>query len=174
MYQNVDLSKDRTNVYVDVNEKYFEEGVDDHHECLKDYYLKRNCTYTCITFGVSGLPPCLKPEQHACMWNDYREGEVKPFYDCHKSKKVTSYKLETNEDPLHSDMNTTATDFSIVIFSMYKQIEEEVPILTMPDLIGSIGGSLGLFFGFSISFQLLCFTVEISYSPILIAISFMY
>ena len=150
--QNVDFIKERTNVYVNANEKYFEEGIEDHHECVKNYYLKRNCSYLCSTFGaVSGLPPCLRPEQHRCMWNDWKSGNGKSLYNCYKSKKVTSYKLDTIEDPPHTDLNATSTDIYIGIFSMYKTIEEEVPILTLPDLIGSIGGSLGLFFGFSIS-----------------------
>ena len=170
VYQAIDFSKERTNIYVYVNEKHFEEGVEDHHDCVKDYYMNRNCSYICSTFGaVSGLPPCLRPEQHKCMWNDWKSGNVTSLYNCFKSKKVTSYKLDTIEDPPHTDLNTTSTDIYIGIFSMYKTIEEEVPILTLPDLIGSIGGSLGLFL--DSLFLLLYFTAEISSSiyPILIA-----
>ena len=46
------------------------------------------------------------------------------------------------------DKNTLKTDVYIGITSMQK---EEVFVLTLQDLIGSVGGSLGLFFGFSFS-----------------------
>ena len=37
---------------------------------------------------------------------------------------------------------------------MEEEVEEEVPLLTTEDFIGSIGGSLGMFFGFSLSASL--------------------
>ena len=36
------------------------------------------------------------------------------------------------------------------MFASQQEIEEEVDVITLPQLIGSLGGSLGLFFGFSI------------------------
>ena len=38
---------------------------------------------------------------------------------------------------------------------MAKEIREEVDVITMSELIGSVGGSLGMFFGFSISAYIL-------------------
>ena len=43
--------------------------------------------------------------------------------------------------------NDTIFDFHIP--SMTKEIKEEIDIITLSDLIGSVGGSLGMFFGFS-------------------------
>ena len=37
------------------------------------------------------------------------------------------------------------------IFNRELEIREEVKVITMAELIGSIGGSLGMFFGFSFS-----------------------
>ena len=38
---------------------------------------------------------------------------------------------------------------------MIKELQEEILILALPDLIGSVGGSLGLFFGFCVAAPLL-------------------
>ena len=43
------------------------------------------------------------------------------------------------------------TRFTIYIQTMTKEIREEVDVITMSGLIGSVGGSLGMFFGFSFS-----------------------
>ena len=51
------------------------------------------------------------------------------------------------------------TEFDIFLHSMKKEIKEEVDIITLPALIGSVGGSLGMFFGFSIS-TLILFSLE--------------
>ena len=37
------------------------------------------------------------------------------------------------------------------ILSLSKEVKEEIDVITLSDLIGSVGGSLGMFFGFSIS-----------------------
>ena len=68
------------------------------------------------------------------------------------TKKATYYSLnERKENPYHKDQNTLKTDVFIAINAMQKVVKEEVFVLTLQDLIGSVGGSLGLFFGFSFS-----------------------
>ena len=37
------------------------------------------------------------------------------------------------------------------MWSMTTEVKEEVEVITTADLIGSVGGSCGMFFGFSIS-----------------------
>ena len=37
------------------------------------------------------------------------------------------------------------------MYSMMKQVKEEIEVISTPDLIGSVGGSLGMFFGLSIT-----------------------
>ena len=53
-----------------------------------------------------------------------------------------------------SDVNKVASNLTVISFSfaeLSKEIKEEVDVITMSELIGSLGGSLGMFFGFSIS-----------------------
>ena len=48
------------------------------------------------------------------------------------------------------------TRLTIYIQTMTKEIREEVDVMTTSGLIGSVGGSLGMFFGFSFSGYALC------------------
>ena len=45
----------------------------------------------------------------------------------------------------------TKASLRLKLQSMTKEIREETEIVTTPDLIGSVGGSLGMFFGFTIA-----------------------
>ena len=68
------------------------------------------------------------------------------------SKKAMTYILNDRiENGYHKVKNDFKTDVFIGMGSMKKVITEEVFVLTLQDLIGSVGGSLGLFFGFSFS-----------------------
>ena len=59
------------------------------------------------------------------------------------------------ENPFHKAINLSSTEIYIGLWSLVKNVQEEVPLLTLQDFIGSVGGSLGMFFGFSISATLL-------------------
>ena len=72
-------------------------------------------------------------------------------------KKATTYSLRRTESPYHKPVNDSFTTFEIGFRFEAKEIQEEIALLTMPDLIGSVGGSLGMFFGFSISATLFYF-----------------
>ena len=54
-------------------------------------------------------------------------------------------------------MNPLTTELYMGFWSSIKEIQEELPLLTTQDFIGSVGGTLGMFFGFSISASLLFF-----------------
>ena len=73
------------------------------------------------------------------------------FTDCFKTKLASTYDLvERIESPLHKQINKTSTTVYVALWTMEKEVQEEVKLLTTEDLIGSVGGSLGMFFGFSI------------------------
>jgi len=55
------------------------------------------------------------------------------------------------ENAYHKDRNTLETGVYIGIATLKKVIKEEVFLLNWQYLIGSVGGSLGLFFWFSFS-----------------------
>ena len=60
------------------------------------------------------------------------------------------YVPQKNEILLYGK-NTTEVGVSVYAFSNSKQIMEEIDVITLSGLIGSVGGSLGMFFGFSIT-----------------------
>ena len=76
---------------------------------------------------------------------------------CKNIHWLTSQDLE--ESPVY-DQNLSASGVFIVsTTSNTKQIIEEIDVITLSGLIGSIGGSLGMFFGFSLT-SYLFFAIE--------------
>ena len=69
---------------------------------------------------------------------------------CLLKKRTVVYVPQKNEILLYGK-NTTEVGVSVHAFSNSKQIMEEIDVITLSGLIGSVGGSLGMFFGFSIT-----------------------
>ena len=130
-------------------EEFFQDGKESSADCLKEVFERQNCSHPCWVTTIPGVPFCQTTKEFNCIEHVWRSQE---FLDCVMTKKATYYSLNyRKENPYHKDKNTLKTDVYIGITSMQKVIKEEVFVLTLPDLIGSVGGSLGLFFGFSFS-----------------------
>ena len=56
---------------------------------------------------------------------------------------------QINKIQMYETNSNTSAVFYISAASKSKQIMEEIDVITLAGLIGSIGGSLGMFFGFS-------------------------
>ena len=131
-------------------EKQFQTGESNFDQCVQNSLSKRNCSVICSLFSFAGFANCQTVDQFSCMWKGVWENSE--YTQCYKANTVTTYNLQERMDfPLHSEINSSVTDFTYGLWTLDKEIQEEVPILTWPDLIGSIGGSLGMFFGFCIS-----------------------
>ena len=78
------------------------------------------------------------------------------MWNCIKTYKATDYRVERVDQPLHFEVNLSTTDIYIGLWSMIKEVQEEILILSLPDMIGSVGGSLSLFFGVCMSAPLMC------------------
>ena len=70
--------------------------------------------------------------------------------------KALTYKIDKFDV---STYNTSewGNNIYIEIWSMFKEIREEIDVISLPNLIGSVGGSLGMFFGFSLASYILYF-----------------
>ena len=146
----VEFKKEYTTFLLKTTDQYFQSDKKDIEHCVIYFFQKRNCSYLCNILSFPKLPPCQTAEHNSCMTKGLWDEEE--YLDCYKTDKVTSYALHDRmETPLYSDRNVYETEIFIGIFTMEKVIKEEVLVLTLPDLIGSIGGSLGMFFGFSMS-----------------------
>ena len=146
----VALIKEYTHLILQPEEEYFKDGKDGSADCLKELVERQNCSYPCWATTIPGVPLCQTADQYICI--DDAIWGTKDFLNCYMTKKATYYSLlDRGENPYHKDKNTLKTDVYIGIKAMKKVIKEEVFVLTLQDLIGSVGGSLGLFFGFSFS-----------------------
>ena len=56
-----------------------------------------------------------------------------------------------NQGTTQSFYQPNSSVVTITIDSMAKEVKEEVRIITLQSFIGNLGGSLGMFFGFSLS-----------------------
>ena len=62
-----------------------------------------------------------------------------------------AYVPQKNEILRYDTKNNSEVEVRVLAFSNSKQIMEEIDVITLSGLIGSVGGSLGMFFGFSIT-----------------------
>mgnify|MGYP002044766757 CR=1 FL=1 len=105
-----------------------------------------NCTL-CQFVSVANLPMCNTSQEFECIFNETIKQNL--WTKCNEKKKFLSFFGDLTKKRQYHQGNDTLFDFDI--WSMTKEIKEEIDIITLSDLIGSIGGSLGMFFGFSIS-----------------------
>ena len=151
--QYIDFEKEYTHIYVKVTEKNFRNGQENNEKCLVELLKKKNCSVLCSTLTFADLPPCQTADDYKCTFDGTWTSE--DFFQCYKTQNATTYSLlQRIENPYHKNITFTTTDINIGMYNMEKEIQEEVLILTLEDLIGSVGGSLGMFFGFSISASL--------------------
>ena len=146
----VDFEKEYTHFFTKVIEKQYDSGTIYNLECVEKVLKSSNCTNRCeILSYIDNLPFCESAKDLQCMWFNIN---YTIYTDCFKTKSAITYSLQQRiENPIHKDINRSSTTIYVALWSMEKEIQEEVPLLTTQDFIGSIGGSLGMFFGFSFS-----------------------
>ena len=162
--QTIDFKKEYTSLFVNKAKSIFGEMEQNSSNCIRNVILSSNCSFQCEILSYSdNLPLCESVQQLQCNW-DHTYAHFSSYLDCYPAKEATYYTLQERiENPYHFVRNETSTRVYIGIWSMYTVIKEEVSLLTTEDFIGSIGGSLGMFFGFSISALLfLCIDTTIN------------
>ena len=145
----VGLFREYTHFNLQPEEELFQDGKESPADCLKELIERQNCSNPCWLTTIPGVPFCQTTKEFNCVEHVWTSQE---FLDCFLTKKATYYSLNyRKENPYHKDKNSLKTDVFIAMKAMKKVIKEETFVLTLQDLIGSVGGSLGLFFGFSFS-----------------------
>ena len=119
------------------------------NDCWRTEIEKSNCSVKCQHASVTDLPMCQTFEELRCL---FEEAYSKNWYI-----KCNVVKMDLTFDPEITPLEEETTTMQLQMLSMTKQVIEEVKVLSTFELIGSIGGSLGMFFGFSISGYFLCF-----------------
>ena len=132
-------------------------------QCLVNIFISEHfsaCPFKCITIQMKGFQyvnkstnfiNCARLEDEICnegpkvwtqVWNK--------FSACPKPCKITTYKdsrLDLKE-PLFLKTGQTIANFALRKDNI-RRIEKEVLVYDINDVIGAVGGSLGLFLGFS-------------------------
>ena len=118
-------------------------GVENTSNCLANF--KRSCQF--FTDKVSNETLCVKMEDVYDYFHGFRN--TKDYIHCFELQKATTYKMDTFRPQNYLVPNNSWVIFNLNLLSMDQAVSEEVQIITSQSLIGSIGGSLGMFFGFS-------------------------
>ena len=132
----------------------FQSGAYNTSECLNENM--ENTTQYCqfLSEGFD-LPICQKVKDLLKMFRMLMEKQW--YSDCFKLVHATTYEIEHFKLQTYEEQEPDFLLFNLELNSMEQEIREEIPLITSQSLIGSIGGSLGMFFGFSISATFLYF-----------------
>ena len=130
-------------------EKLYKEGTDDATSCFTDLLKSTaNCSVMCDLQSYNDLSPCNTSEQQECMYQNWNWKHY-----CLKHKRIVLF-YPTYRTARHISRNHTRVK---IFFDAWEtETMEEIDVISLPSLIGSIGGSLGMFFGFSITGYVLC------------------
>lgn len=132
----------------------FQNGIKDVENCMKDIIMSFNCTFLCSPISMNyivDLPDCTSYKEMECMayygmWDPKSEAHLA---QCLRPANSLVFMAQI----LGLRLASAADNVSTIWFKYSNgqlAVKEEVPSLGLTSFIGSIGGSLGLFLGFSI------------------------
>ena len=124
----------------------YAEGVQNSAECMTESIKKSDCPQKCSPRSLANLPKCETISQSKCIWNNISESISR----CNRRNRGLTFNGNLVQFESYQNYRNE-TSVHIYISSLSKEVKEEVDIITTSDFIGSVGGSLGMFFGFSIS-----------------------
>ena len=132
----------------------FHKGVANRTEdCFWAEVLKTNCSYKCMVY-FDGFPKCKTIKEWKCIRSQW---SPETWTDCLLKKKALKFRAKDSRVQTYT--KDKSSKVWIELWSMQQEIEEEVDVITLAELIGSLGGSLGLFFGFSM-FASIIFSIQ--------------
>ena len=142
------------NIIISTKEHIFYHGkssADEMGKCATSL-IEKFCTNPCSVIDTITSPPCKTASEFLECTDKAFSENVKEYIDCFYTKYALTFNPQVN---VHTDgkskIDPNIAELSVAMRTMKKDTKEEIHLLTTPDLIGSIGGSLGMFFGFSIA-----------------------
>ena len=127
--------------------KYLKGREGDTLSCLESAYDLDSCELNCDYLNnMPNLPACQTIDQLMCIFQQFSMDQI---LGCFSLKQSLNYNVHALEPQSFYEPNSSLV--TITIDSMAKEVKEEVKIISMESFIGNLGGSLGMFFGFSLS-----------------------
>ena len=138
-------------------------GVENVSECLSNAMNAFNCKVKCYPLvynSVSAIPVCKSFEEMNCIINEEWNTPERTFQirKCLRPDSTNLYKANTFIAPNEHSKNTSEMEFWFIFTSEEVEVKEEMPVIGLASFIGSVGGSLGLFLGFSMYSTLVMIT----------------
>ena len=140
---------------------YFQNGQENVLTCLQKLIKAVNCSYKChpATFNqITDLPPCRNRAEHQCVTKEVSYRKYDKYINCLKPKIATHYEIFSIKRP-QLVQQTLSMELQFFLTTNQLEIREEILTYSVQQFIGSVGGSLGLFLGFSF-YSYIAFLVE--------------
>ena len=148
-------NKKTKNIKYDRTIEYtFKKGIQNSSECMAEVIQESACKDKCCHISGCSLPLCNSSRDFDCIWEKYNLGQ-----NCLLQKHALTYTTTLVESQIYDSKYFSSEIFLVSQASGTKEIVEEIDVITIAGLIGSIGGSLGMFFGFSLT-SYLFFVIE--------------
>ena len=126
---------------------HYHQGLNNVTSCQTKLLKSANCSKICypIRFNyIYDLESCQSIHETFCVDNFMTLNNI----NCLPPKQLIEYQGESRYDGGHL-RNKTSLQIGVTFEVAKKEVKEEVYVLSTREYIGSIGGSLGLFLGFS-------------------------
>ena len=142
-----------------LTEHVFQTGSSNISECARRLDVtKSDCTTKCNFLSYSSLPNCNSAEEQKCIDQVWRK-DSNEYENCFKVKKFLVYNPATYDYIFNPMLNRSTIQFFMSIQDLQKEVKKEVKAITPESFIGSLGGSVGMFFGFSFTATIL-YTIQ--------------
>ena len=137
-----------------ITELKLRKGTKSVSQCLADVVDSMNCSTKCFPLifnDIVDIPPCKNYKQFYCIIREDLESQEtsSKIRHCLRPEQTQLYKANYYTAPNEYVDNPSFMDFWIRFISDEVEIKEEMPVISVETFIGSVGGSLGLFLGFS-------------------------
>ena len=137
-----------------VTELKLQRGVESVSKCLESIVDSMNCSKKCfpvIFNDILDIPACKTYDEMYCIIREDLKTQVtsNKLRHCLRPEMTQLYKANHYAAPNEYVENPSFMDFWIRFITDEVEIKEEIPVVGVTTFIGSVGGSLGLFLGFS-------------------------
>ena len=153
--ENIDVDNDpQTLTQIGIAEKevqFLQPNDQDYEDCILKLFGKSSCFPIIFNFPklTKKLPPCKYWNDTSGIMDKIFRRKRTAFFKCLLPNHAKIYETSVYRTKIHGEVNNKSLGFFFYGASNMKKMKEEVYVISTTAFIGSIGGSLGLFFGFS-------------------------